>query len=351
MIISHSSAVGGSRSLCSSIYHSTTRTRSSTLQDRIGAHQNGSTSVRSTEKLPEELHPVHRPAGDEENFEANYLYELESKRTIASDMKELVDYAAKCMAAFSSWWSSGSAAERQFGDSGSQKLMVREERRSRTSKIDPHGEFDSRSVQPIPVKEVASQNEPTPPVLLQLFRLDWQTGHLQGEQAEQAEEFEKESRFEYLADDLSHELKAMKSFVATMGAMHKKSDGSDPRRLHLHPEYRQAADYLSQLASIEARCDTCSAPMHFISNIIHIMSCVSNLRHHHHYFRHLGRHYCRPIASFPPPGQPPPDRMSAERDPDRDQSFRTRTTSTFQDRLSFLMDFVDKSVSGDQYSL
>ena len=99
--------------------------------------------------------PVHRPAGVEENFEADYLYELESKSTIASDMKELVDYAANFMGAFSSWWSPGSAAERQFGDSGNKKFMAREERRSMTSKIDTHGEFDSRSLQAMPVKEVA----------------------------------------------------------------------------------------------------------------------------------------------------------------------------------------------------
>ena len=35
---------------------------------------------------------------------------------IAADMKELVDCAANLMAAFSSWWSPGSAAERQFGE-------------------------------------------------------------------------------------------------------------------------------------------------------------------------------------------------------------------------------------------
>ena len=43
--------------------------------------------VRSTGQLPGELHPVHHwPAGDENNFEADYLYELESKNTITSDM-------------------------------------------------------------------------------------------------------------------------------------------------------------------------------------------------------------------------------------------------------------------------
>ena len=61
-----------------------------------------------------------------------------------------------------------------------------------TNKIDTYGEFDLRSVQTILVKEVANQNEPTPPVLPKLFRLDGQTGHLHAEQAEQAEEFEKE---------------------------------------------------------------------------------------------------------------------------------------------------------------
>ena len=95
--------------------------------------------------------------------------------------------------------------------------MAREERRSITSKIDTHGKFDSRVLQAMPVKEVAYENERTTPVLFQLFRLDGQTGDLQ---AEQAEEYEKDSRVEYLADDLSHEMKAMKSFVTTMGAMH-----------------------------------------------------------------------------------------------------------------------------------
>ena len=91
-----------------------------------------------------------------------------------------------------------------------------------TSKTDTHGELDSRSLQAIPVKEVANQIEPTPPVLTQLFRLVGQTRNLQADEMKQAEEFEKESRFEYLVNDLSHELKAMKYFVATMGAMHEK---------------------------------------------------------------------------------------------------------------------------------
>ena len=64
------------------------------------------------------------------------LYELKSKSTIASDMEELVDYAANVMpimGKFSSWWSPGSAAERQFGDGGSKKCMAHEEQRSMTN--------------------------------------------------------------------------------------------------------------------------------------------------------------------------------------------------------------------------
>ena len=90
------------------------------------------------------------------------MCELEEESTIASDLKELVDCAASCMRKFSSWWSSGKSAERQFGDSGNKKYMAREERRSSTSKIDTHGDFDARLLQAMPVVEVANENESMP---------------------------------------------------------------------------------------------------------------------------------------------------------------------------------------------
>ena len=128
---------------------------------------------------------------------------IETKREDENIMKGVPDYAAGLMSAASSWSisASGSAEERQFGDSGNHKIMACEERRSMTNKIDTYGEFDLRSVQTTPDKEVASQNEPTPHVLPKLFRLDGQTGHLHADQAERAEELEKESTFEYLAND------------------------------------------------------------------------------------------------------------------------------------------------------
>ena len=55
-----------------------------------------------------------------------------------------------------------------------------------TDKIDTHGEFDSGPLQATPIKEVANQIEPTPPVLPQLFRLVGQTGHLQADEMKEA---------------------------------------------------------------------------------------------------------------------------------------------------------------------
>ena len=205
---------------------------------RIGAHQNCSTSVRFNGEIHAHRLPENRESQADGISEADYVYKLKSKSTIASNMKVLAYCAAGFTSAASSWLSSGKSAERQFGDNRNKKFMAREERRSMTSKIDTHGEFDSRSLQVMPVKEVAYENEPTPPVLPPLFRLDGQTGYLQAEQAEQAEEFEKESRVEYLADVLSHEMKAMKSFVTTMGARHEKQI----KVIHvdnIFPEYQQ----------------------------------------------------------------------------------------------------------------
>ena len=64
---------------------STSRTRSSTLQGRLVAYQNGSTSVRSTGQLANELHPVHRSTGEEEHLEGDYFDELRSPKIIMTD--------------------------------------------------------------------------------------------------------------------------------------------------------------------------------------------------------------------------------------------------------------------------
>ena len=60
-------------------------TRARTLQKRLGTCQNGSTSVRSTGRLAEELNPAHRPAAVEDHLEGDYFNELRSPEIIMND--------------------------------------------------------------------------------------------------------------------------------------------------------------------------------------------------------------------------------------------------------------------------
>ena len=211
--------------------------------DTIGSYPNGKhllgPSLGSEEEHDKESYDPEEEAelinGEVENqnkMDAPELIEME--REDEDVVKGVIDYAAGLMSAASRWWSSasGSAEERQFGDSGNNEIMACEERRSMTNRIDTYGEFDLRSVQTIAAKEVASQNKPTPPVLPKLFRLDGQTGRLQAEQADQAEEFEKELEFEYLpfargeGDEKLH--------VHDVGDA-READRGDRHRQHLHP--------------------------------------------------------------------------------------------------------------------
>ena len=78
-------------------------------------------------------------------------------------MNDLADYAAGLMGALSSWWSSGSAAKRLFGDEHLHFEGLQEEERSMsaTDKIDMHDEFVDISAQTMQVKDMASAIEPT----------------------------------------------------------------------------------------------------------------------------------------------------------------------------------------------
>ena len=127
---------GPSSMIDSSIYRTSARIRSRTLHPRIGAHQNGSTSVRFEGRVHAHHLPEDRESQADGIFEADYVDELEEKSTIVSDLKELVDCAAGVTSAISSCSSSGKSAERQFGDSGNKEFMACEERRSSASKID-----------------------------------------------------------------------------------------------------------------------------------------------------------------------------------------------------------------------
>jgi len=265
------------------------------LHPRIGAHQDGSTSVRFEGRVHAHRLPEDQESKADGIFEADYVNKLEEKSTIVSDLKELVDCAAGVTSAISSCSSSGKSAEHQFGDSGNKEFMACEERRSSASKIDSHGKLESQSLQAMPVNEVANENEPTPPVLPKLSRLNGQTGHLQAEQAEQAEEFEKKSEFEYLTDNLSHEMKAMQNVVSTIGAMHEKKI----KAMHIDnifPEFRQGGLPVPDRVNRSA--------MRYLFGI---------LAFHQHYHPHQEQYQLPtpPPSSLPPPWPPPqpPDRI------------------------------------------
>ena len=106
----------------SSIYRTSGRIRSLTLHPHIGAHQNGSTSVRFEGRVHAHHLPEDRESQADGIFEADYSNELEEKSTIASDLKELADCVAGIMNAISSWLSSGKPAEHLFGDSSNKEF-------------------------------------------------------------------------------------------------------------------------------------------------------------------------------------------------------------------------------------
>ena len=71
----------------SSIYRTGGRIRSLTLHPRIGAHQNGSTSVRFEGRVHAHHLPEDRESQADGIFEADYVNKLEEKSTIVSDLK------------------------------------------------------------------------------------------------------------------------------------------------------------------------------------------------------------------------------------------------------------------------
>ena len=101
----------------------------------------------------------------------------------------------------------------------------------------------------------------------------------------QAEEFEKESRFEYLADDFSHELKAIKSFVVTIRAIDEKQI----KAIHvdnIFPEYRQGG------LPVPARLNRSAMRYLFGTHALH---------QHHHPHHELCQQPTPPPSSCPPP--------------------------------------------------
>ena len=189
----------------------TSRTQASTLQDRLDAYQNGSTSVRSTGRLAEELHPVHRETGDEDNLEGDYFDELRSPEIITNDGSCMNDNDLDMSDHADALHITSPAAERLFGGIGGCQTYGRDQRRSMTNRTDVFSETDSRLSEAILVQKVASPIDSTRPVPSQLFGLGGQTEPLQAQTEVKRGRVEKDFHFESLARDLILELKAMKT--------------------------------------------------------------------------------------------------------------------------------------------
>jgi hypothetical protein len=264
-------------------------TRTRTLQGRLGTRQDGSASVRSRGRFAEELIPDLRQDGDEDNEENDYFNELRSPEIIKKGHLCDDDYDLEYDSDVDKVPETTPAAERLLGGADSFQNYMREQRESTTRSSDILAEIEPRPFETIPTKEMANENEPTPPVLPKIFQLNGQIGHLQADQAEQAEEFENKSEFEYLTDNLSHEMKAMQNVVSTIGAMHEKKIEA----MHIDnifPEFRQGGLPVPDRVNRSA--------MRYLFGIL-------AFHQHHHPHQEQYQLPTPPPSSLPPPWPPP----------------------------------------------
>ena len=197
-------------------------TRTRTLQGRLGTHQDGSSSVRSTGRHADEVIPDLRQNGDEEKFEGDYSDELKRLETFVKGEFTDNDYDLEMSEDGDERAEISPAAERLSGGADRFQIYGREQRGSATMSTDMLAEIESRSFDANPVKEMATPIESTRRGLPQLFGLDGQTGPPQAQSEVKQSTTEKELQLQSLAHDLLSELKALKSTVYSMEATHEK---------------------------------------------------------------------------------------------------------------------------------
>ena len=130
-------------------------TRTRTLQGRLGTHQDGSSSVRSTGRHADEVIPDLRQNGDEEKFEGDYSDELKRLETFVKGDFTDNDYDLEMSEDGVERAEVSPAAERLYGGSGRFQIYGREQRGSATMSTDLLAEIESRSFDAKPVKEMA----------------------------------------------------------------------------------------------------------------------------------------------------------------------------------------------------
>ena len=109
-------------------------TRARTLQGRLGTQQNGSTSVRSSGRLAEELIPDQRH--NVENIEGDYSDELRRLETFMNDDSVDNDYDLEMSEDDDEHAVTTPAAERLSGGEDGFQTYGREQRRSTTNTTD-----------------------------------------------------------------------------------------------------------------------------------------------------------------------------------------------------------------------
>ena len=156
-------------------------TRARTLQELLGNHQNGSTRVRSSGRVAEELIPDQQQNGDEEHSGDDYFNQLSSPELVENDVSEDDDYDLDPDSDVNERPVTTPAAERVFGGADNFQTYGREQREPMTNITDTLPEAVSRSFEAMPVLEMATPIESTRQDLPQLFGLDGQTGPLQAQ--------------------------------------------------------------------------------------------------------------------------------------------------------------------------
>ena len=151
------------------------RTRTRTLQERLGIQQNGSTGVRSTGRHADEVIPDQRLNVDEDNVEDDYFNELSSPEIIERDNFCDNDYDLDLSEDGDERAEVTPAAERLSGGADRFQIYGREQRGSATMSTDMLAEIESRSFEANPVKEMATPIDSKRRGLPHLFQLDGQT--------------------------------------------------------------------------------------------------------------------------------------------------------------------------------
>ena len=142
------------------IYHNTTRTRSSKLHEHPGDHQDGSIKVRSEGHRAADPQPGKRlPEGDG-NDEDDYFNELDSPNLIKRGDSPSTVFDSDHVGGSSPSPSSSSPEQRLFGDEPEPEEMVREPQEPKAEKSETPVKFEARSPQLNPLENLASVIKP-----------------------------------------------------------------------------------------------------------------------------------------------------------------------------------------------